>query len=155
MVFACHPSSGCIGVLPAEDYNPPVSVAVDIQAQNAFLPVSRCLPTSLHPLLPSPRWLVPFATLPIRCLPDRPCRTAREIFASCSPWPHDRVSLGVVERFPLVLLAVWHSLTRTSSRNLNKAGLLPSRRLCCPAFHGTMSPSDSLPADRSLHLWGL
>lgn|GEM_PF-6927102 len=30
------------------------------------------------------------------------------------------------------------------------AGLLPSRRLRCPAFFGSMSPSDSLPADNSL-----
>jgi hypothetical protein len=87
---------------------------------------------SLRPFPPSPYSLVLSAMPPTGCLADTLCHTAREIYASCFPWPHDLVSLGVVELFPLVSLAAWHSLTRTSSRNLNKAGLLPSHRLCCP-----------------------
>lgn len=122
----------------------------DIRARRILLLASQCPLTSLHPLQPSPDSLVPSAMLTTRCPAGRPCHTRREIYAFCFPWPHDLVSLGVVERFPLVSLAVWHSLTRTSSRNLNKVGLLPSRRLCCPAFFGSMSHSDSLPADGSL-----
>src|SRR5690606_16908325 len=86
---------------------------------------------------------------PTGYLADRPCHTGREIYASCFPWPHDLVSLGVVEPFPLVLLAVWHSLTRTSLRNLNKAGPLPSRRLCCPAVPQYYEPL-GLPSCRPL-----
>src|SRR5690606_40681669 len=86
---------------------------------------------------------------PTGYLADRPCHTRREIYASCFPWPHDLVSLGVVEPFPLVLLAVWHSPTRTSFRNLNKVGLLPSRRLCCPAVPQYYEPL-GLPSCRRL-----
>jgi len=114
-----------------------------------LLLVSQCLLAFRHRFLPNLYWLVLSATLPTEYLVGRLCHTGREIYASCFPWPHDLVSLGVVERFPLVLLAVWHSLIRTSLRNLNKAGLLPSRRFCCPAVPQYYEPL-GLPSCRSL-----